>query len=124
MLPAAFLPFRFPARRFINWLIEDPRLYEDPGYAQSILGFNLPRPGKMTPPPSVFTDEDLRNINVPTFLLIGEHGRIMNRQKALDRANATIPDITIGVIQGAGHVLIGERPETVTRKIMDFLTSN
>ncbi|HLN64610.1 MAG TPA: alpha/beta hydrolase [Symbiobacteriaceae bacterium] len=73
--------------------------------------------------PSVYPDEELRSLRVPTLLLLGEHEVIYDPKQALDRATRLIPSLRAELIPGAGHVLIMEQPEIVNGLITDFLAA-
>jgi pimeloyl-ACP methyl ester carboxylesterase len=71
--------------------------------------------------PPVYTDEQLRQINVPTLLLLGDHEIIYDYKAALKRAASLMPDIETAVVPDAGHALSLDQPEMVNRRILEFL---
>lgn len=71
--------------------------------------------------PSVFSDEDLKKINVPTLLMIGDREVIYNHKRAITRAAQLIPHIQTRVIAGVGHVPNMENAEYVNQEIASFL---
>lgn len=71
--------------------------------------------------PPVYTDEELRQLTMPTLLLLGDCEVIYNVKKALHRATTLIPRIETEVIPGAGHALNFDQPEIVNTRILKFL---
>ncbi len=62
----------------------------------------------------------LHRISVPTLLLYGDKDRIVPWQQSKEWAKL-IPDAKVQIIKNAGHIVLDEKPEAVT-KIMDFLS--
>jgi pimeloyl-ACP methyl ester carboxylesterase len=71
--------------------------------------------------PSVFRDDELRQIQIPVLMLIGDQDRL-NPPKAIERARQLIPHIETEIIQQAGHMLSLEQPESVDRRVLKFLS--
>lgn len=72
-------------------------------------------------PPTVLDDSTLRNFNVPSLFLVGEHEKIYSAQKAVSRLYRIAPQIKTGIIPHAGHDLSFVQAELVTKSILDFL---
>ena len=71
--------------------------------------------------PTVFTDDELKRIDLPVLLLIGAREKIYQPQKAMERAQRCLSDLTAEIIPEAGHLLIMDRPEIVNTRILIFL---
>ena len=71
--------------------------------------------------PAVYTDEELKQIDLPTLLLIGSGEKIYNPQKTIKRAHQWMPDLTSEIIQNAGHLLLMDQPEIINARILKFL---
>ena len=71
--------------------------------------------------PTVYSDNELRQIQVPALLLIGERDKIYNPRKAIERAQNCISDLTAEIIPDAGHLLIMDQPEIINSGILQFL---
>lgn len=71
--------------------------------------------------PTVFTDQELKQIDLPTLLLIGSAEKIYRPLKAIDRAQRLMPDLTAEIIPNAGHLLIMDQPEIINALILRFL---
>lgn len=76
---------------------------------------------KSPPTPTVLTDSELQNLNVPTLYLIGEDETIYNPDSAICRLKKVSPQIETEMIPGTGHGLIFTHTELVNRKILEFL---
>jgi pimeloyl-ACP methyl ester carboxylesterase len=71
--------------------------------------------------PSVFPDEELRQIKNPVLMLIGDQDRL-NPSRVLDQARKLIPQIETGIIPNAGHMLSIEQTALVDARILKFLS--
>jgi pimeloyl-ACP methyl ester carboxylesterase len=74
--------------------------------------------------PTVYTDEELKQIDLPALLLIGAGEKIYNPQKATERAQQWMPDLTAKIIPNAGHLLVMDQPEIINALILRFLSSD
>jgi pimeloyl-ACP methyl ester carboxylesterase len=72
--------------------------------------------------PTVYTDEDLKQIELPALLLIGAGEKIYNPKKAIARAQRWMPDLTAEIIPNVCHTLNMEQPETINSLILEFLS--
>ena len=68
-----------------------------------------------------FSDEELRSVQVPTLLLIGDRERIYDGKAALEQGRHLIPNLESALVPDAGHILAMEQPDVVNRYILDFL---
>ncbi len=85
---------------------------------RTITAFNgLPHHG----PPTVFTDEELRRIQTPLLLLIGDREVIYNSQFVIQRATRLVPNLKAEMVPNANHNAQYTAPELVNRKILEFL---
>jgi len=71
--------------------------------------------------PTVYTDTELKQIDLPALLLIGAGEKIYNPQKAVERAQRWMLDLTAEIIPNAGHLLIMDQPEIINARILNFL---
>ena len=74
--------------------------------------------------PNVYTDAELKQIELPALLLIGSGEKIYNPIKAIDRAKRLMTGLTAEIIPNARHTLNMEQPETINRRILEFLSSD
>jgi pimeloyl-ACP methyl ester carboxylesterase len=71
--------------------------------------------------PTVFTDDELQQIEADTLLLIGAQEVIYNPELAAKRAKRVIPNIEAKLVPDASHGLPMEQPGLVNEYILDFL---
>jgi pimeloyl-ACP methyl ester carboxylesterase len=121
-LPAMMLPLRFLGDSFMQWLFATPhavKVFKELT-EQIACGLKSFRP---MPPviPSVFSDDELRQVAVPALLLIGDKEVIYDPHAALERAARLIPHVETTLIPGAGHALIGDQPAQVDARMLKFL---
>lgn len=69
----------------------------------------------------VFTNEELRSITTPCFLLIGDHDIMYDPVQASQQACQLIPNITAVLIPKANHFLNSDQPGIVNKHILGFL---
>jgi pimeloyl-ACP methyl ester carboxylesterase len=73
---------------------------------------------------SVFTDEELRRINIPTLLLVGEREVVYQPGRALERARRLMLHVEAELIEGGGHLFPVDRAEATNARILKFLTAS
>ena len=71
--------------------------------------------------PTVFRDDELRRLQTPMLLLLGERSVIYDPQAAVNRAKRLIKGVRAEFIPESGHLLTFEQPELVTNRIREFL---
>ena len=74
--------------------------------------------------PNVFTDEELKQVELPALLLIGEEEKIYNPKKAIQRAQRWMPKLSAEIIPNMGHILIMEQPQMINSRILEFLSAD
>ena len=74
---------------------------------------------QMTP----FSDNELKTLDLPVLLLIGDHD-IINKEKSIEKAKEFLPHSETDIIKNAGHFLSLDQSETVNNRILDFLNKN
>jgi pimeloyl-ACP methyl ester carboxylesterase len=79
------------------------------------------RPATMYP--TVYADAELKQIDLPALLLIGDGDKIYNPQKAIKRAQHWMPGLRAEIIPDAGHLLIMDRPDIINARILKFLSN-
>lgn len=71
--------------------------------------------------PVRFPARELRQLNLPVLLLVGQHEIIYRPRAVLRRAARLLPDLDAELIPHAGHGLGLEQPGLVNRRLLDFL---
>ena len=77
-------------------------------------------PSNQLPPP-VYTDDELRKIQTPMLLLIGDHEVIYKPERVIERATRLVPGLRAEIIPNANHNAQVTAPEIVNAKILKFL---
>ncbi len=119
----------FPKKRFIRFMTQPMAakgfVWNEPLLDQIRAGLRYRRMSKMFDfaLPVVFSDDELRQLNVPVLLLLGDQEIICNPHKALNRAKRLFPHLDAEIIPGVGHGLSQEQPAYVNSRILDFLTT-
>ena len=117
----------FPRRSFITgfmkWMTVEGFVVNELFVDQFVLGMKnfRPRP-HIRILPTMFTDDELRQIKAPTLLLIGGKEVIYDPEVAVNRAKQLIPNIEAEVVPNASHGLPLEQAKLVNERILEFLT--
>ena len=113
------------ARVFVQWLSSTPNVETDPAADLIVTALlsNRPVPTGLTPP-TVLSDDTLRQIAVPTTVLIGDREVIYRGgpHAALARAQRLIPDVRTHLIPGANHMLTVDCPKELADELLAALT--
>lgn len=67
-----------------------------------------------------WTADDLRQITVPTAIVLGDHDTAITREHA-DYMAATIPGARLVILPDAGHVAMVDDPRAYTKAVLDFV---
>ena len=119
-------PTRYTVNSFMRWL----GFTDSPGDAGGRRVFDLmyldlkyfraPRE-TLRVVPTLFSDDQLRALRVPTLLLIGEHEVICDPATALARARRLVPDIQGELLPGSSHNMCVSQCRIVDARILGFL---
>ena len=116
----------FPRRSFITsfmkWMTVKGFVVNELFVEQFVLGVkNFRSRPQIRVLPTVFTDDELRQIKAHTLLLIGGKEVIYDPEVAVNRAKQLIQSIEAEVVPNASHGLPMEQPEFVNERILEFL---
>jgi len=114
-LPATVKP---GLKGMMSGSLPDPRIVRQ--MELGVAGFRYDRAGIY---PSSLPDDELAGIACPTLVLLGDREMIYDPTKAADRARALIPDCTVAVVPGVGHLLGLQRPDIVNPQLTAFVAS-
>ena len=116
------LKIRLPARSMFKMLASKGVVFEEKfiHLMEMVTKYGLPA----TTFPTVYTDEELKQIEMPTLLLIGAGEKIYNPRKSIERARRLMPNLTYEIILNAGHTLNMEQPEIINARILESLSKN
>jgi len=76
------------------------------------------------PPQHVFTDDELRTIEVPTQLILGERSAIHRSPEVAARVGTLNPHIHTEIVPRTTHALTLQKPDLVTARILDLAQAN
>lgn len=117
---------RVGVEKFLEWVFNNRYKVHPFMLEQLVAGMMWQDKTKGTSPketgfPYVFTDEELAAIHTPILLLFGEEEVLYNVKEAYTRAIGSSPNITVEMIQNAGHLMSMEKPTYINARILDFL---
>jgi pimeloyl-ACP methyl ester carboxylesterase len=70
--------------------------------------------------PTVFSDQELRQIRTPTLLLIGDHEVVYKPEQAIQRATHLVPGLKAEIVPNANHLAQYTAAQVVNNKILTF----
>lgn len=76
---------------------------------------------KMMVSPTVLTDAEWRNLEIPVLFMVGENEKIYSAREAVERLHKIAPQIRSEIVSDAGHDLPVVQAESVNKKILEFL---
>ena len=125
------LPTRFTVGAFMHWLgfrdsPDDPTGRETRAIDLTYLGLRHFRFSRETAriAPTVYSDSELRSMQVPTLLLMGVHEVIYDSARALSRARRLIPNLEGDLVSGCSHDMTIRQHRLVDTRVVDFLTKH
>jgi pimeloyl-ACP methyl ester carboxylesterase len=77
------------------------------------------RPG--VPPPSYFTDDQLRGLSVPTLAVIAGRSVMHSPTQAVERARALVPDVQVECWAEATHAISGQCADELNSRLLAFV---
>ncbi|MDI1475019.1 alpha/beta hydrolase [Polyangium sp. y55x31] len=75
-------------------------------------------------PPTLVDDEELRKIRVPTLLMMGEHEKVCDPKKAIQRLHDLMPQAEAELIPATGHDVILGQPDALDARWLRFLDAH
>ena len=121
-----FFPTRFTVNSFMHWA----GLTDSPGdtNARRVLDlmylgmkhFRMPK-DTVRIAANPLSDDELRAMQVPVLLLMGEHEVLYNPATALARARRLIPDFEGELLPGCSHDMAFSQHRIVDARVLDFL---
>lgn len=122
------IPLPSLRQQFYYWLLRDTvqsgatgKAYVDEAVADWAVAERCFAPLPMVAA-TVLDDQSLSDFPVPCLVLIGEHEKVYPARKAIQRLNRIAPQIKTCIINNAGHDAWVVKADTVTRKVLDFLS--
>jgi pimeloyl-ACP methyl ester carboxylesterase len=121
-IPVMLFSRRSFITNFMKWMTVEGFVVNELFVEQFVLGVKnfRPRP-QIRVLPTVFTDDELRQIKAHTLLLIGGKEVIYDPEAAVKRAKQLIPHVEAEMVPNASHGLPMEQAELVNERILSFL---
>jgi len=99
---------------------------KEPAYANlnsisKLAGYPRYRPSRNSFSPHVFSDKELRQIQIPVLLLIGDHEVIYDPDRVIQRATRLVRGLRASIVPNANHCAQYTAPEFVNQEILEFL---
>jgi len=70
----------------------------------------------------VLSDVEIKRLNAPTYLLMGQYESSFNPYKAIERGLRLLPNVIAAeVVPGVGHSMIHRQPDWVIGRVISFL---
>jgi pimeloyl-ACP methyl ester carboxylesterase len=73
--------------------------------------------------PRVFRDDELKRVQAPVLLLIGDHEVIYRPEDAIRRASRLVRDLKAEIVPNANHTAQYTAPDFVNMRMMEYLNS-
>ncbi|MEV4880240.1 alpha/beta fold hydrolase [Streptomyces cyaneofuscatus] len=70
------------------------------------------------PVPPVFSDEELRRLDVPALFLLGARSALHDARAVGERVGGLVAPARVEIVPGAGHALATDEPELVADRIL------
>lgn len=115
-----FFPKRRRLREMLETMMVDVDKLKQPYIDQYYIAVTKSKKSSSILQLKPFTDDELKSLNIPVLLLIGDTD-IINNQEGMERAKTLVPKIKAEVIKKAGHFVSFDQPETVNKMILTFL---
>jgi pimeloyl-ACP methyl ester carboxylesterase len=89
-----------------------------------VAGYPRYRPSINSFAPHVFSDAELRQIQAPVLLLIGDHEVIYRADQVIRRAARLVPNLRAKIVPNANHSAQYTAPDVVNQEILEFLEND
>lgn len=73
---------------------------------------------------TLFPEAELRGVESPTLLLVGDQEVIYDPDSTLTMAARLLPDVEAELVVGVGHLINMERPQFVDQRLLRFLAAH
>jgi len=116
-----FFPFKGRLDSFMKWIVADGFKINEIFEKQMKLAMGKGK-SRIKVYPSLFPDEELRGIDKPALLFVGDQEVIYNAERVIERAKRLMPNVETELIPDCGHVIAIEKPDFVNKRILSFLS--
>lgn len=119
-MAANLIPIRPVIYSMLQWMTYTPLDTSQANVEQFVLAVQHFKMNHLKPP-TVYSDDELRQITIPTLLLIGDHEVVCNTKKVLERAKRLMLNIETALVANGGHAFPVEQADSTNKQIMAFL---
>ena len=70
--------------------------------------------------PRVFTDQELRRLDMPTLLLVGKDEFLYDGARAVARARRVLPAGNVELLPQCSHAMVSDQTEATTSRVLAF----
>ncbi|MHA2248071.1 MAG: alpha/beta fold hydrolase [Candidatus Hodarchaeales archaeon] len=123
----AVIPVQFMVKNYIYWFMadsvrknEETKKIIDEMITETMLAKKCFKSRKFVNP-TVLTDDDWQNLNVPILFLTGENEVLYSAKKAIQHLKNLTPNIRTAITSDVGHDLHIVKPDWVTTQVLKFL---
>ncbi|MHA1966702.1 MAG: alpha/beta fold hydrolase [Candidatus Hodarchaeales archaeon] len=123
----AVIPVQFMVKNYIYWFMadsvrknEETKKIIDEMITETMLAKKCFKSRKFVNP-TVLTDDDWQNLDVPILFLTGENEVLYSAKKAIQNLKNLTPNIKTAITSDAGHDLHIVKPDWVTTQVLKFL---
>jgi pimeloyl-ACP methyl ester carboxylesterase len=123
----AVFPLQFMVKNYLYWFMADSvrkneatKKIIDEMITETMLAKKCFKSRKFVNP-TVLTDDDWQNLDVPILFLIGENEVLYSAKKAIQHLKNLTPNIKTAITSDAGHDLHIVKPDWVTTQVLKFL---
>ena len=120
------LPYRAVTRNYFHWYGPDAvkrdrtRARVDEMVEEDLLARRCFKPRKFVPP-TLLSDADWSELQVPTLFLVGENDRTYSAQRAVRRLRRVAPKVEARIAANTDHYILLMNPDWVVRNTLRFL---
>ncbi len=121
-LSGVLIPTRFMIHGFMQSTTTMPLSKSHPVVEQLFVGIKHFKGQHIGAPVySVFSDDELRQVRMPTLMLIGDHDTSCRPNLVLARAQRLIPHMKAELVVGGGHLFPTDQADATNTRISEFL---
>jgi pimeloyl-ACP methyl ester carboxylesterase len=107
--------------RFLSWVDAQGSAAPEDEPVGRVIAASMREYRPALPHPKLFTDDELRSVNVPTLALIAGRSVMHDPQRAFDRAEALIPNVQVELWPEATHSISGQFADKVNARVLRFV---
>jgi pimeloyl-ACP methyl ester carboxylesterase len=112
---------RWAVPRFLSWVDAQGSAAPEDEPVGRVIGASMREYRPALPQPTVFTEDELRSISVPTLVLIAGRSVMHDPERAFDRAESLIPNVQAELWPDATHSISGQFADRVNARVLRFV---